>query len=143
MLNNLEGKLPNNSFNSEVLNNKTIEDLRNIAVSMGLIDHKSLTRGDYYNYIVSGKKPIIDSYDEEFLEKLSLVDLRKIATDMGVQSSYKLKKEELIKTILETQVNLSDQDINRSKLNSMTLIKLREMADELGVEKSYTLKNKK
>lgn len=132
--------MPNNSFNSEVLNNKTIDDLRNIAVSMGLIDHKSLTRGDYYNYIVSGKKPIIDSYDEEFLEKLSLVDLRKIATDMGVQSSYKLKKEELIKTILETQVNLSDQDINRSKLNSMTLIKLREMADELGVEKSYTLK---
>ncbi|SMB85070.1 transcription termination factor Rho [Peptoniphilus asaccharolyticus DSM 20463] len=130
----------NNTGNSEVLKNKTIEDLRNIAVSMGLIDHKSLTRGDYYNYIVNGKKPKVDNYDEEFLGKLALVDVRRIAGDMGVQSPYKFKKEELIKTILERQLNLSDQDVNRSKLNSMTLLKLRGMADELGIEKSYTLK---
>lgn len=129
-----------NQMNSEVLKNKTVEDLRNIAISMGLMDHKSLTRGDYYNFIVNGKKPVIDNYEEEFLNNLQLTELRKIAGDMGIQSPYKLKKDDLIKSILEKQDNLSDQDINRSKLNSMTLTTLREMADELGVEKSYTMK---
>ena len=126
-----------NLENSEVLINKSINDLKNIALSMGLKDHSSLTRGDYYNYIVNGEEPIISSYTEDELEDLTLVELRKVADNMGIEGSYKYKKNELIEKILASQDNV---DVNKSKLNQKTLSELREMADNLGIQKSYSFK---
>lgn len=126
--------------NSDVLLNKTIDDLRNIAISMGLIDHPSFNRGDYYNFITKGIKPIVDCYNRDELINRNLTDLREIANENGIHQSYKLKKNELIDLILETQSNQTAKDQNKNKLFNMTMDKLREMADNLEIKQSYTYK---
>ncbi|RVU55003.1 transcription termination factor Rho [Anaerosphaera multitolerans] len=126
--------------NGDVLLNKSIDDLRNIAISMGLKDHSSLNRGDYYNYIVNGEKPIVVDYKRDELEDYKVTELREIASDLGVSQSYKLKKEELVDYILEAQSNQEQKDHFINKLNNMTLSKLREIADNLNIEKSQNYK---
>lgn len=129
-----------NVENSDVLLNKSIEDLRKIAISMGLKDHNSLSRGDYYNYIVKGKNPKISSYKREELENYTTVELRNIANELNVPQSYKLKKEELIDNILNLQSNLEEESQFINKLNNMNVSKLREIADNLNIKKSYNYK---
>ncbi|WP_240649009.1 transcription termination factor Rho [Anaerosphaera multitolerans] len=107
---------------------------------MGLKDHSSLNRGDYYNYIVNGEKPIVVDYKRDELEDYKVTELREIASDLGVSQSYKLKKEELVDYILEAQSNQEQKDHFINKLNNMTLSKLREIADNLNIEKSQNYK---
>ena len=133
--------MENNNYskeeNREVLSSKSIDDLRNIALSMGIQDHTSLTRGDYYNFIVSGIKPLVDSYTVEELEDITLIELRKIADNMGINKSYNMKKDELVENIMKIQKNIN---VDENILNQKTVSELRKIAYNLNIEKSYSLK---
>ncbi|WP_081578459.1 transcription termination factor Rho [Peptoniphilus obesi] len=106
---------------------------------MGLKDHASLNRGDYYKYITDGEEPLVTSYTEKELQDNSLTELREIAKNQGIDQAYKYKKSEIIEKILENQIELDKDDgnDNRKKLLKMNLAKLREIADSLDIKKSY------
>ena len=125
--------------NSDVLISKSINDLKNIALSMGLKDHTSLNRGDYYNYIVNGVVPIVSTYTEDELLKFTMTELRDIADSLNIKSNYKYKKNELIEEILKTQENL-DENSNELNLNKKNISELREIANILNIKKSYDYK---
>ncbi|CDZ74783.1 Transcription termination factor Rho [Peptoniphilus sp. ING2-D1G] len=125
--------------NSEILKNKSLDELKEIAISMGLDDHISLNRGDYYKYITEGKEPLINNYTAEELEEMSVEKLRDIATNHGVKQSYKYKKIELIKKILESSGD-SEIDENEIRLKNMNMAELKEVAENLGIEKPYKYK---
>lgn len=129
----------NKNTNDDVLQNKSLDELKTIAVSMGLKDHASLSRGDYYKYITDGKEPLVTSYTEKELQDNSLTELRGIAKNQGIDQAYKYKKSEIIEKILENQMELDKDDgnDNRKKLLKMNLAKLREIADSLDIKKSY------
>lgn len=129
----------NKNTNDDVLQNKSLDELKTIAVSMGLKDHASLSRGDYYKYITDGKEPLVTSYTEKELQDNSLTELREIAKNQGIDQAYKYKKSEIIEKILENQMELDKDDgnDNRKKLLKMNLAKLREIADSLDIKKSY------
>ena len=129
----------NKNKNDDVLQNKSLDELKTIAVSMGLKDHASLNRGDYYKYITDGKEPLVTSYTEKELQDNSLTELREIAKNQGMDQAYKYKKSEIIEKILENQIELDKDDgnDNRKKLLKMNLAKLREIADSLDIKKSY------
>ena len=129
----------NKNKNDDVLQNKSLDELKTIAVSMGLKDHASLNRGDYYKYITDGKEPLVTSYTEKELQDNSLTELREIAKNQGIDQAYKYKKSEIIEKILENQMELDKDDgnDNRKKLLKMNLAKLREIADSLDIKKSY------
>ena len=129
----------NKNKNDDVLQNKSLDELKTIAVSMGLKDHASLNRGDYYKYITDGKEPLVTSYTEKELQDNSLTELREIAKNQGIDQAYKYKKSEIIEKILENQTELDKDDgnDNRKKLLKMNLAKLREIADSLDIKKSY------
>lgn len=129
----------NKNKNDDVLQNKSLDELKTIAVSMGLKDHASLNRGDYYKYITDGKEPLVTSYTEKELQDNSLTELREIAKNQGIDQAYKYKKSEIIEKILENQIELDKDDgnDNRKKLLKMNLAKLREIADSLDIKKSY------
>nr|WP_246060412.1 transcription termination factor Rho [Peptoniphilus catoniae] len=108
---------------------------------MGLTDHDSLTRGDYYTYIVEGKEPKIDNYTEDELRHLSLKDIRKIAANLSIEQAYKYKKTELIDLILkEDKQDITEDENLENKLKEMTITKLKEIADSIGIEKAYKYK---
>lgn len=130
--------MANENKNSITLKNKPINDLKNIALSMGLKDDESFNRTDYYNYIVYGTKPKIKSYAKKDLINLSIKDLREIANELDIASSYKYKKEPLIELIVEKYKN-SDLDTD-SDLTSKTTVELREIAKELNISKPYLYK---
>ena len=98
------------SMNQDILKTKSIEDLRKIALSMGLIDHSSLTRGDYYNYIVKGKEPCILNHQREELEVLNVLELKKIAKNLDIDKYYSYKKNELVDLILQKQEIINSDD---------------------------------
>lgn len=100
-------------LNSDVLKTKSIEDLKGIAISMGIIDHKSLTRGDYYNFIVDGIEPYVTCFSRRDLEAITIIELRKIAKSLKISKSYAYKKNELIELILERE-----EEINSNKADS-------------------------
>lgn len=125
--------------NKDVLISKSINDLRNIALSMGLKDHASLSRGDYYNYIVNGVVPIVNTYTEDELLKFTMTELRNIADNLNIKSNYKYKKNELIEIILETQENI-DENTDEFNLNKKNISELREIANLLDIKKSYDYK---
>ena len=129
----------NKNTNDDVLQNKSLDELKTIAVSMGLKDHASLSRGDYYKYITDGKEPLVTSYTEKELQDNSMAELREIAKNQGIDQAYKYKKSEIIEKILENQIELDKDDgnDNRKKLLKMNLTKLREIADSLDIKKSY------
>lgn len=117
----------NITINQDILKTKSIEDLRKIALSMGIVDHSSLSRGDYYNYIVNGKEPNVFNYEKEELEELNVVELKKIAKNFNIDKYYSYKKDQLIDLILNQQEIInnnkelkdeitSDKEINESEL---------------------------
>lgn len=130
-----------NIENLEVLSNKSINDLRNIALSMGLVDHKSFTRGDYYNYVVNKVVPVVESYEEKDLEKLSVVNLRSIASQLGINKNYKLKKDQLITSILNKQSN-SEENSKEIKLNRINLNQLQNIAEDFKIDNIKNLNKK-
>lgn len=122
--------------NMEILKNKSLDELKEIAVSMGLSDHISLNRGDYYKYITEGKEPLVNSYREDELMEMSFDELKDIAGNRGIKQIYKYKKMDLIKKILE----FCEIDENEIRLNNMNMAELREVAENLEIEKPYKYK---
>ncbi|MDO5040986.1 MAG: transcription termination factor Rho [Peptoniphilus sp.] len=120
----------------EILKNKSLDELKEIAVSMGLSDHISLNRGDYYKYITEGKEPLVNSYREDELMEMSFDELKDIAGNRGIKQIYKYKKMDLIKKILE----FCEIDENEIRLNNMNMAELREVAENLEIEKPYKYK---
>ena len=129
----------NNGLNTEILSKKSLDDLRKIAISMGLRDHPSLNRGDYYNYIVNGKLPKIETYKREELEKKNLFSLRDIAKSLYIKGGLLMKKSELIDAILDNQ-RIDDDTKHKDKLMSMKITDLREIAGNLNIKKHYLYK---
>ena len=84
--------------NNNELNNKSIEDLRNISRSLGLENAENYDYDELKYYIENGKIP--DSFLQlENLEDLKVTELRELAKKYGIEKSYSLKKDELLKEI--------------------------------------------
>ena len=80
------------------LNNKSIDDLRKIALSLGLKNPENYNVEDLKEYIETGKTPASSLADKD-LDKLKVLELRELAKKYKIEKSYSLKKDELIKEI--------------------------------------------
>lgn len=86
------------SNNNNELNNKSIEDLRNISRSLGLENAENYDYDELKYYIENGKIP--NSFPKlGNLEDLKVTELRELAKKYGIEKSYSLKKDELLKEI--------------------------------------------
>ena len=92
----------NNLENKDLISNKSIDDLKRIAKSMGIIDDDSFGRAEYYKFIVDGEIPLPQNYDKSYLKRINVIDLRKIAEKrFSISSPYKYKKEEDFHLLLD------------------------------------------
>lgn len=128
-----------NESNSDILSNKSVEDLRNIAVSMGLVDSNTFKREDYYNFISEGKVPTPEFRSDKELQDLNMQSLRQIAQGLGIRQSYKYNKEEIVEEIKKFQ-NSTRKKTKDEILREKNIIDLREIAKGLNIEKSYNYK---
>ena len=80
------------------LNNKSIDDLRKIALSLGLENPENYNVEDLKEFIETGKIPASSLADKD-LDKLKVSELRELAKKYKIEKSYSLKKDELIKEI--------------------------------------------
>lgn len=80
------------------LNNKSIDDLRKIALSLGLENPENYNVEDLKEFIETGKTPASSLADKD-LDKLKVSELRELAKEYKIEKSYSLKKDELIKEI--------------------------------------------
>ncbi|MDU5470474.1 MAG: transcription termination factor Rho [Peptoniphilus harei] len=80
------------------LNNKSIDDLRKIALSLGLENPENYNVEDLKEFIETGKTPASLLVDKD-LDKLKVSELRELAKEYKIEKSYSLKKDELIKEI--------------------------------------------
>lgn len=84
--------------NNIELNNKSIDDLRKIALSLGLENPEDYNVEDLKEFIETGKTPASSLADKD-LDKLKVSELRELAKEYKIEKSYSLKKDELIKEI--------------------------------------------
>lgn len=111
--------------NNKELKNKSLEDLRKIAKSLGLDDADNYDIDDLKSYIIRGELPIKD-LKEMPLDKLKVAELREIAKDYGIDKSYNLKKEELIKEINLIRENEKIEKLDLSENAQETLKNLED-----------------
>lgn len=111
--------------NNKELKNKSLEDLRKIAKSLGLNDAGNYDIDDLKSYIIRGELPIKD-LKEMPLDKLKVAELREIARDYGIDKSYNLKKEELIKEINLIRENEKIEKLDLSENAQETLKNLED-----------------
>ncbi|WP_019138264.1 transcription termination factor Rho [Peptoniphilus timonensis] len=84
--------------NNNELNNKSIDDLRNISRSLGLENAENYDYDELKYYIENGKIP--NSFLQlENLEDLKVTELRELAKEYGIEKPYSLKKDDLLKEI--------------------------------------------
>ncbi|WP_411354834.1 transcription termination factor Rho [Peptoniphilus harei] len=95
--------------NNIELNNKSIDDLRKIALSLGLEKVENYNIEELKEFIETGKTPASSLADKD-LDKLKVSELRELAKEYKIEKSYSLKKEELIKEIkLKKESNKIDE----------------------------------
>ena len=111
--------------NNKELKNKSLEDLRKIAKSLGLNDAGNYDIDDLKSYIIRGELPIKD-LKEMPLDKLKVAELREIAKDYGIDKYYKIKKEELIKEINLIKENEKIEKLDLSENAQETLKNLED-----------------
>lgn len=111
--------------NNKELKNKSLEDLRRIAKSLGLNDADNYDIDDLKHYIIRGELPIKD-LKEMPLDKLKVAELREIAKDYGIDKSYNLKKEELVKKINLIRENEKIEKLDLSENAQETLKNLED-----------------
>ena len=111
--------------NNKELKNKSLEDLRRIAKSLGLNDADNYDIDDLKSYIIRGELPIKD-LKEMPLDKLKVAELREIAKDYGIDKSYNLKKEELVKKINLIRENEKIEKVDLSENAQETLKNLED-----------------
>ncbi len=114
--------------NSDVLLNKSIEDLKKMALSMGLMVSENFSKEDYLRYITANEVTDDVKYTRNDLLSISLSNLREYATKLKIKSPYKYKKDEIIDEILAAQDKFVPAD------NSMSFEVLKNKAEELGIE---------
>lgn len=111
--------------NNKELKNKSLEDLRRIAKSLGLNGADNYDIDDLKHYIIRGELPIKD-LKEMPLDKLKVAELREIAKDYGIDKSYNLKKEELVKKINLIRENEKIEKLDLSENAQETLKNLED-----------------
>lgn len=123
----------------DILHDKSMEDLRLIAQSLGLKLGNNLSKSDLINLISTTnldsdiKGTQSGEFENRDLDSMSLVELRDVAEKIGIKAAYKYKKGELR--------NLIDQEQNkRIDLESKSIIELREMAKNADIDQSYSYK---
>lgn len=124
--------------NSDVLADKSLDDLKKIAVSLGLFPSENFSKEDYINFISKGIEPTIKSYSQKELELMNMEELRNMANELKLKSPYKYKKNDLAALIYQTLQN-NDSDA-KDDLREKTIIELRKIADKKGIKSSYKYK---
>ncbi|NLY20006.1 MAG: transcription termination factor Rho [Tissierellia bacterium] len=120
----------NSKMNRELLSEKSIEDLKQIGLSLGLVISDAHSKEDIIDMMQNMKSE--KEFDKNQIDNMKLSELREIADKLDIKSSYKYNKHELKKIILS---NMSG-DVE-SGLMSLGLEELREKAKELGVQRDY------
>lgn len=122
-----------------VLSEKSIQDLRQIAQSLGLDVKEKMTKSDLID-LISTKNLNADIKGTEEgvfeginLDSLKLVDLREVAEKLGIEASYKYRKKELRE---EIDKKLQEQ----IKLENLSLVELRDLAKEKNIADYYKYK---
>lgn len=126
----------------QILKEKSLEDLKDIAYSMGLVPKKEYCREDYYMFITKGVHPEDNEkceYHREKLASMNILQLREIAEKSGILQSYKYRKKDLIEKILSIDFQKEQSD-EQQQLESHTILQLRKIAQELGIQSPYRYK---
>jgi len=121
--------------NSELLQDKSFEDLIKIASSLGLKNAENYNSEEIKFYIINQKLPSKSELEniEEPIEKLKVSELRELAKEYGIEKSYSLKKDELIEKIKEikkTENNNSKKKIEDSELSDNAQKALENLDDK-------------
>ncbi len=125
--------------NNSLLYSKSLEDLKNIARSMGLANDFLFNKDDYIEYIETGNIKT-KTYSKEDLENLNVKSIKEIAKYFNIDSPYKYNKSDLILKILSTQDNFNlDQEKNDNiDLKKLSIDNLKTMAIEYGLDNPNT-----
>lgn len=126
--------------NNSLLYSKSLEDLKNIARSMGLANDFLFNKDDYIEYIETGNVKT-KTYSKEDLENLNVKSIKEIAKYFNIDSPYKYNKSDLILKILSTQdnFNLNQEKNDNIDLKKLSIDSLKTMAIEYGLDNPNTL----
>ena len=122
--------------NTDLLSEKSLDDIKKIAVSMGLFPSDSLSKEDYLNYIKDGTLPHVH-YSKEELSLMNMNELRNLAEKFNIKSSYKYKKNELVDIVSEAIENAKE---NEDSPKNKTVVELRKEAEMRGIKTPYKYK---
>ena len=122
--------------NTDLLSEKSLDDIKKIAVSMGLFPSDSLSKEDYLNYIKDGTLPHVH-YSKEELSLMNMNELRTLAEKFNIKSSYKYKKNELVDIVSEAIENAKE---NEDSPKNKTVVELRKEAEMRGIKTPYKYK---
>lgn len=121
--------------NNGLLYSKSLDDLKNIARSMGLANDFLFNKDDYIEYIETGNVKT-KTYSKEDLENLNLTSIKEIAKFFNIESPYKYNKSDLILKILSTQdnFNLNKENNDDLDIKNLSLDNLKTLAIEYGLD---------
>lgn len=126
--------------NNGLLYSKSLDDLKNIARSMGLANDFLFNKDDYIEYIETGNVKT-KTYSKEDLESLNLTSIKEIAEFFNIESPYKYNKSDLILKILSTQdnFNLNNENNDNLDIKNLSLDNLKTLAIEYGLDNPNSL----
>lgn len=126
--------------NNGLLYSKSLDDLKNIARSMGLANDFLFNKDDYIEYIEIGNVKT-KTYSKEDLESLNLTSIKEIAKFFNIESPYKYNKSDLILKILSTQdnFNLNNENNDNLDIKNLSIDNLKTLAIEYGLDNPNSL----
>lgn len=126
--------------NNGLLYSKSLDDLKNIARSMGLANDFLFNKNDYIEYIETGNVKT-KTYSKEDLESLNLTSIKEIAKFFNIESPYKYNKSDLILKILSTQdnFNLNKENNDNLDIKNLSIDNLKTLAIEYGLDNPNSL----
>ena len=126
--------------NNGLLYSKSLDDLKNIARSMGLANDFLFNKDDYVEYIETGNVKT-KTYSKEDLESLNLTSIKEIAKFFNIESPYKYNKSDLILKILSTQdnFNLNNENNDNLDIKNLSIYNLKTLAIEYGLDNPNSL----
>lgn len=126
--------------NNGLLYSKSLDDLKNIARSMGLANDFLFNKDDYIEYIETVNVKT-KTYSKEDLESLNLTSIKEIAKFFNIESPYKYNKSDLILKILSTQdnFNLNNENNDNLDIKNLSIDNLKTLAIEYGLDNPNSL----
>lgn len=126
--------------NNGLLYSKSLDDLKNIARSMGLANDFLFNKDEYIEYIETGNVKT-KTYSKEDLEILNLTSIKEIAKFFNIESPYKYNKSDLILKILSTQdnFNLNNENNDNLDIKNLSIDNLKTLAIEYGLDNPNSL----